>query len=96
MAKESVWPSTHLGLWLNDDDDETITIIPFRCNKGMDNALSISLHKIFSDPANRMKRMQKSVTDVVDMGNKGEVRIKRDSKVFDNTIRLSVMITDFN
>ena len=22
MAKESVWPNTHLGLWLNDDSDD--------------------------------------------------------------------------
>ena len=62
----------------------------------MDNALSIRLRKIFSDSANAMKRTRKSATDVVDMRNKGEVWIKRDSKVFDNTGGLNVVMADFN
>ena len=69
--------------------EQTITIIQFRCNEGMDNALSLSDSD--SDSANRMKRTRKSATYVVDMWNKGEVWIKSDFKVFDNTSRLSVM-----
>ena len=51
--------------------EQTITIIQFRCNEGMDNALSLSNSD--SDSANRMKRTRKSATYVVDMWNKGEV-----------------------
>lgn len=55
----------------------------------MDYELSIRSRKIFSDSADRMKRARKSATGVVHVGNKGEVRIKRD-------FRMNVMISDFN
>ena len=39
---------------------------------------------------------RKKTSGVVDMGKKGEVWIKRKTKVFDNSSRLNVLITDFN